>query len=145
MVDAAALRGALANEGVTVAVLGCALDAGYPAGHQALLQRIAEHGAVVSEYPPGTPPSRQRHYARQRLLAAFGAGTVIVEADVRGGALAVAQSADALEHPVMAVPGAVTSRPSLACNQLIRSGQACLVTSAADVLETIRAAQGDRW
>lgn len=143
-IDASAHRGALAADGATVVVLGCGLDAGYPAGHGALLHNIAEHGVVVSEHPPTTPPTRQRLRAQQRLLAAFGAGTVIVEADMRGGALGAAHAAASMGRAVMAVPGAITSRPSLACNQLIRAGHANLVTSAGEVLETLAAAWGDR-
>ncbi len=70
-IDGAAHRGALAASGVTVAVLGCAVDAGYPAGHVKMLERIVlSGGAVVSEYPPGTPPARHRFLVRNRLIAA---------------------------------------------------------------------------
>jgi DNA processing protein len=70
-IDGAAHRGALAAEGVTVAVLGCAVDASYPAGHVGLLNQIVRNGgAVVSEYPPGTPPARHRFLVRNRLIAA---------------------------------------------------------------------------
>lgn len=123
-IDASVHRGALAAEGVTVAVLGCGLDAGYPAGHAALLHNITEHGVLVSEHPPGTPPTRRRLHARQRLLAAI--------------------AATALGRPVMAVPGAINSRGSLACNQMIRAGQASLVTNADEVMETLASAWGDR-
>lgn len=143
-IDASARRGALAAEGVTVAVLGCGLDAGYPAGHAALLHNIAEHGVLVSEHPPGTPPTRLSLHSRQRLLAAFGTGTVIIEADVHSGALAAAEAATALGRPVMAVPGPITARGSLTCNQMIRAGQASLVTSTAEVIETLATACGDR-
>lgn len=136
-IDASAHRGALAADGVTVAVLGCALDAGYPAGHDALLGRIAERGLVLSEYPPGTPPAKHRFLVRNRLLAAMSSGTVVVEADVRSGARNTANTAEVLGKSVMAVPGPITSRTSAGCHEMIRSGQATLVTSAQEVLETV--------
>lgn len=134
-IDAAAHRGALAAEGTTVAVLGCALDAGYPAGHDALLAGVAERGLVVSEYPMGTPPARHRFLVRNRLLAALTTGTVVVEADLRSGARNTANTAAALGKAVMAVPGPITSRVSSGCHEMIRSQQATLVTSADEVLE----------
>lgn len=136
-IDAAAHRGALAAEGVTIAVLGCALDAGYPAGHDGLLRRIAERGMVLSEYPPGTPPARHRFLVRNRLLAALGAGVVVVEADVRSGARNTARIANQLGKPVMAVPGPITSRTSAGCHELIREQHAVLVTTSGDVLSTL--------
>lgn len=136
-IEAAAHRGALAAEGVTIAVLGCGLDAGYPAGHDALLQRIAETGLIVSEYPPETRPARRRLRAHLRLMAALSTGTVIVEADQRGGALGLAECTTSLDKPVMAVPGAITSRTSAPCHDLIRSGRATLVSSAQQVLDTL--------
>lgn len=143
-IPAAAHRGALAADGRTVAVLPCGLDAGYPSGHNALFQGIADNGVLVSEYPPRTPPSKQRARDRLRLLTAFGAGTVIVEADVRGGTLTIARLATALGRAAMAVPGPITSRPSLGCNQLIRDGQASLVANPADVLDSVRSARDER-
>ncbi|MGW5742097.1 DNA-processing protein DprA, partial [Amycolatopsis sp. NPDC003861] len=81
-IDGAAHAGALAADGVTVAVLGCAIDAGYPAGHVTLLNRIVRSGgAVVTEYPPGTPPARHRFLARNRLIAAS-PGLVSLSCDV---------------------------------------------------------------
>ncbi|WP_460444109.1 DNA-processing protein DprA, partial [Amycolatopsis cihanbeyliensis] len=136
-VDGAAHRGALAGGGATVAVLGCALDAGYPAGHIGLCNRIAEHGLVLSEYPPGTPPARHRFLVRNRLIAALTAGSVVVEAGARSGARNTAATAGALGKVVMAVPGPVGSATSVGCHQLIRGGEATLVASVADVLDTV--------
>ncbi|WP_216208809.1 DNA-processing protein DprA [Amycolatopsis aidingensis] len=136
-VDGAAHRGALAAGGVTVAVLGCALDAGYPAGHLGLCNRIAEHGLVVSEYPPGTPPARHRFLVRNRLIAALTAGSVVVEAGARSGARNTAATAGALGKVVMAVPGPIGSVTSVGCHQMIRAGEATLVASVADVLDTV--------
>jgi DNA processing protein len=136
-IDAASHRGALAAEWTTVAVLGCALDAGYPAGHDLLLRKIAERGLVLSEYPLGTPPARHRFLVRNRLLAALSAGTVVVEADVRSGARNTANTAGLLGKPVMAVPGPLTSRSSAGCHDMIRAQKATLVTSPAEVLELV--------
>lgn len=136
-IDAAAHRGALAAEGSTVAVLGCALDAGYPAGHDVLLRRISDRGLVLSEYAFGTPPARHRFLVRNRLLAALSGGTVVVEADLRSGARNTARIAGELGKAVLAVPGPVSSRMSAGCHQLVRSRRATLVTSAAEVAEEI--------
>lgn len=92
-IDASAHRGALAGEGATVAVLGCGVDVGYPAGHDGLFTRIVEKGLVLSEYPLGTLPARHRFRVRNRIIAALGAGTVVVEAGMRGGTLNTASTA----------------------------------------------------
>jgi len=136
-IDGAAHRGALAAEGSTVAVQACGLDRAYPAGHQKLLDRIAATGAVVSEYPPGGWPARHRFLVRNRLIAAFAAGTVVVEAGVRSGARRTAAAAAALGRVVMAVPGPVTSASSVGCHLLIHEEQAVLVTRAAEVVEAV--------
>ncbi|SDZ20289.1 DNA processing protein [Amycolatopsis xylanica] len=132
-IDGAAHRGALASEGFTVAVLGCALDAGYPAGHEGLLNRIAESGVVISEYPMGTSPAKHRFLVRNRLIAALTEGTIVVEAGQRSGARNTAATAGALGKVVMAVPGPITSAMSVGCHDLIREAHASLVTSVQDV------------
>ncbi|MFN2533936.1 MAG: DNA-processing protein DprA, partial [Pseudonocardiaceae bacterium] len=136
-IDGAAHRGALAAEGLTVAVQACGLDQSYPAGHQGLLDRIATGGAVVSEYPPGIRPARHRFLVRNRLIAAFAAGTVVVEAGVRSGARRTATAAAALGRVVMVVPGPVTSALSVGCHLLIREEHAVLVTRVEEVLEAV--------
>ncbi|MDX3193095.1 DNA-processing protein DprA [Streptomyces sp. MN03-5084-2B] len=137
-IDGAAHRGALAAEGVTVAVLGCAVDAGYPAGHVALLNRIVRSGgAVVSEYPPGMPPARHRFLVRNRLIAALTEGTLVVEAGRRSGARNTAGTAGAFGKVVMALPGPVSSGMSVGCHELIRDAKATLVSTVDEVLETV--------
>lgn len=136
-IDGAAHRGALAAEGITVAFLACGLDIDYPAGHGRLLRAIAERGAVVSEYAPGTSPRRHRFLVRNRLIAGSGQGTVVVEAGARSGAGNTATSADALGRPVMALPGRVTSATSVGCHEMVRSGKAVLVTNPAEIIELI--------
>jgi DNA processing protein len=136
-IDGAAHRGALAAEGRTVAVQACGLDRAYPAGHQRLLDRVAECAAVVSEYPPGVRPARYRFLVRNRLIAALAAGTVVVEAGVRSGARRTATAAAALGRVVMAVPGPITSALSVGCHLLVRDEQAVLVTRVAEVIEAV--------
>lgn len=135
-IDGAAHRGALAVGGPTVAVLACGSDRSYPAAHEALLERIAATGLVVSEYPPASVPARHRFLVRNRLIAALAGGTVVVEAALRSGAQRTAADAQALGRPVMAVPGPVTSGQSAGCHRLIREG-AVLVTRIEEVLEEV--------
>ena len=133
-IDAAAHRGALASDGATLAVMACGLDQLYPRCNDALLRRIRTEQLMVSEYPPGTPPSRHRFLTRNRLIAALSSATVIVEAAARSGAKNTVAWAQALGRPVLAVPGPVTSALSVTPHRLIREAQAALVTSAHDVL-----------
>lgn len=136
-IDAAAHRGALAADGPTVAFLAGGADDAYPRIHASLLDRVAERGAVVSEYPPGANPTKTRFLARNRLIAAVSQGTVIVEAVARSGARNTVSWASGCGRPVMAVPGPVTSATSYTPHRLIREEGAVLVTTAADVLEVV--------
>jgi len=136
-IDASAHRGALAGDGLTIAVLASGLSYGYPQGNQGLFAAIAAQGAVVSELPPGRGPTRPGFLIRNRVIAALSQGTVVVEAALRSGALNTARHAAELSRPLMAVPGPVTSAASAGCHELIREFGATLVTSAADVLEMI--------
>ncbi|HWM59732.1 MAG TPA: DNA-processing protein DprA [Pseudonocardia sp.] len=135
-IDGAAHRGALAVEGATVAVLACGADRAYPAVHERMLERVAATGLVISEYPPGCVPARNRFLVRNRLIAALAAGTLVVEAGMRSGAQRTAADARALGRVVMALPGPVTSGRSAGCHRLIREG-ALLVTRPEEVLEAI--------
>jgi DNA processing protein len=136
-IDAAAHRGALAAEAVTIAVLACGVDYPYPAGHADLFAAIAAQGLVVSEWPPGCHPGRIRFLIRNRVIAALGCGTVIVEAGERSGALNTARHAANLGKPLMAVPGPVTSAQSAGCHRIIREWGASCVTRAADIIELL--------
>ena len=139
-IDQAAHRGALAaaaGSAGTVAVLATGVDRAYPAAHRSLLDYIAEVGAVVSEAAPGCAPTKVRFLARNRLIAAFSRGTVVVEAAVRSGALNTASWAGGLHRAVMGVPGPVTSEPSEGVHELLRCGGATLVTTAEHVLELV--------
>jgi DNA processing protein len=136
-IDAAAHRGALAAEAVTIAVLACGVDYPYPAGHADLFAAIAAQGLVVSEWPPGRHPARMRFLVRNRVIAALSCGTVIVEAGERSGALNTARHAANLGKPLMAVPGPVTSAQSAGCHRIIRDWGASCVTRAADIIELL--------
>jgi DNA processing protein len=136
-IDAAAHRGALAAAGVTVAVLACGIDRAYPAGHARLLGSLLERGLVVSEYSPGSVPARNRFLVRNRLIAGLAAGTVVVEAGWRSGALRTASDAGLLGRPVMAVPGPVTSAMSEGSHRLLREPGTLAVTRAEEVVEAV--------
>lgn len=136
-IDAAAHRGALAVGGSTVAVLACGVDVPYPRTHAQLLERIAAGGLVVSEVPPGSRPMRAWFLERNRIIAALSAGTVVVEAAPRSGALSTASWTQKLSRETLVVPGPVTSALSAGCHTLVRDGAATLVTCVADVLEAV--------
>ena len=136
-IDACAHQGALAADGVTIAVLACGVDHAYPAGHYDLLASIAAQGVLVSEWPPGRTPNRLRFLIRNRVIAALTRGTVVVEAGLRSGALNTARHARDLHRPVMAVPGPVTSEVSAGCHKIIREWGGVCVTGAQDVLEIL--------
>ncbi len=135
-IDGAAHRAALSVDGLTVAVLAGGIDIPYPAGHSALLHRIATDGLLVTEYPPGVRPARHRFLTRNRLVAAFGGASVVVEAGLRSGAANTAAWARALGRVVGAVPGPVTSSASSGCHALLRAG-AEVITRAEDVVELV--------
>ncbi|WP_051571263.1 DNA-processing protein DprA [Cryptosporangium arvum] len=136
-IDGAAHRGALAGGGPTIAVLAGGVDVPYPLAHAGLLDRVAEEGLLISEVPLGESPQRHRFLSRNRLIAALGAGLVVVEAGARSGTSVTAERAHQLDRPLLAVPGPVTSALSVGTHRLIRDFGATLATSAEDVLETI--------
>jgi len=121
-IDAAAHQGALDRGGTTVAVLGCGVDVPYPRRNRAVYRRIAERGLIVSEYPPGTPPSPWRFPARNRVIAALADAVVVVEARARSGALITADHALDLGRDVLAVPGAPGVAAAAGTNALLKAG-----------------------
>jgi DNA processing protein len=133
-IDAAAHRGALDAAAPTVAVLAGAAETAYPASARALHRRIRAAGAIASELPPGTGSRRWMFPARNRIIAALSAMTVVVEARSRSGALLTAGHAGDLGRAVGAVPGRVTSPLSRGPHALLRAG-ARLVEGPEDVLE----------
>lgn len=134
-IDGAAHRAALGVSGKTVAFLAGGVDRAYPQGHQQLLRRIVETGAVVSEVPCGTAPTKWRFLSRNRLIAALGDATVVVEAGWRSGSLNTAGHAAALGRPLGAVPGPATSASSAGCHRLLREYDARCVTTTAEIRE----------
>lgn len=137
-IDAAAHRGVLAADGLTIAVFACGFDVTYPSSHAGLFAEIARYGLVVSELPPGATPTRGRFLIRNRAIAALTRGTVVVEAARRSGAINTARHARDLHRSVMVVPGPVTSVMSAGCHTLLREwGEAVCVTDTAEVLDLV--------
>jgi DNA processing protein len=138
-IDAAAHRAALAAAGTTVVVSAAGLDRAYPAGNATLFARAADEGLLVSESPIGCAPQRHRFLSRNRLIAAFSTGVVVVEAARRSGASNTASHGFTQGRPVMAVPGPVTSAMSAGCHDLLRREPqpALLVTGVDDVLAVV--------
>lgn len=134
-IDGMAHRAALASHGMTVAFLAGGVDRFYPSGHDALLTRIVENGAVISELPCGAPPTKWRFLQRNRLIATVSQATVVLEAGWRSGSLNTAGHASALGRPLGAVPGPVTSAASAGCHRLIREFDAVCVTNPDEMLE----------
>ncbi len=134
-IDGMAHRAALASSGQTIAVLAGGVDRFYPSGHEALLNRIVEEGAVVSELPCGAAPTKWRFLQRNRLIAAMSQATVVLEAGWRSGSLNTAGHVAALGRPLGAVPGPVTSAASAGCHRLIREFDAVCVTNADEMAE----------
>jgi DNA processing protein len=136
-IDAAAHRGALATGATTIAVLAGGVERPYPSSHAALIARIVEVGAVISEVAPGSAPTKTRFLQRNRMIATMSRGTVVIEAGLRSGSLNTARTAAEHGRVVVAVPGPVTSMMSAGCHEEIRSGMALLVTDAAEAAEAI--------
>ncbi len=140
-IDAAAHRGALAGGGPTVAVVGTGIDRVYPARHRALAHAIAAQGCVLSEWPLGTPPLPAHFPRRNRLIAALGHGTLVVEAALGSGSLITAELATQLGREVFAIPGSIHSPLARGCHALIRQG-AKLVETVEHITEELAAVWG---
>lgn len=134
--DGAAHEGCLRANGLTIAVLGCGVDIIYPPEHAGLYERIAAHGAIVSEMPLGAPPSRSSFPIRNRIISGLAVGVVVVEAAEKSGALITADHALEQGREVFAVPGSVNSTQSKGSHRLLREG-AKLVESVEDILEDL--------
>jgi DNA processing protein len=133
-IDTAAHQGALAAKGRTIAVIGSGLMDLYPPENMALAEKISTSGAVVSEYPMTFPPSQQTFPYRNRIVAGWGSGTLVVEAGLNSGALITANQALDQGRLVYAVPGQIDRATSMGSNRLIQQG-AKLVTGAGDILD----------
>jgi DNA processing protein len=132
-IDTAAHKGALDGDAKTVAFLGHGIDRIYPSANKSLAASIARQGALVSEFPLGSPPRREHFPQRNRLISGLGLGTLVVEAARRSGSLISARLAAEQGREVFAIPGSIHNPLSRGCHQLIRQG-AKLVESAQDIV-----------
>ena len=135
-VDSAAHRGALEAGGKTIAVAGTGLDRVYPARHRDLAHEIVKHGALVSEFPLGTPPLPENFPVRNRIISGLSLGTLVVEAALQSGSLITTRLANEQGREVFAIPGSIHAPQSRGCHALIRQG-AKLVETAQDILEEL--------
>ncbi len=129
-------RGAVAAGGATVSVLPYGLGVDFPVRDGSVTWAAADGGLALSEYPPDRSLTCGNPQGRNRLMACLGAGTVVVQARLRSGSRDIAKTATALGRVMMAVPGQVTSPMSAGCHELLRGGEAVMVTSGAEVLES---------
>jgi len=136
-IDAGAHRGALARSGSTVAFVCTGIDRVYPASNRELAREISRGGAIVSEFALGTPPLAANFPRRNRLIAGFSRGTLVIEATVDSGSLITARIASEQGREVFAIPGSIHSPQSRGCHRLIKEG-AKLVETVADILEELR-------
>jgi DNA processing protein len=142
-IDAACHEGALAAGGSTIAVLGCGLDVVYPRENLPLAERVAASGAVISEFPPGTPALREHFPQRNRIIAGLAHGTLVVEAARRSGSLITARLAGTAGREVFALPGSIHNPLARGCHELIRQG-AKLVECVEDVLAELKISLADQ-
>ncbi len=134
-IDGTVAVGTINALGTTVAVLGSGIDVIYPREHTSLMSRIIDYGAVITEYPPHTPPNSRNFPIRNRIISGISNGTVIVEADENSGAMITARLATKQRKPLFAVPGPVKMHTSKGTNLLLREERAMLARTAVDILE----------
>jgi DNA processing protein len=136
-IDAAAHRGGLRGQGSSVAVIGTGLDKVYPAANRDLAHALAQHGAIISEFPLGTPPLAANFPRRNRLISGMSLGCLVVEASLQSGSLITARLALEQGRDVFAIPGSIHAPQSKGCHALLKQG-AKLVEAAQDILEELR-------
>jgi DNA processing protein len=140
-IDTASHAGALDSGGTTIAVCGTGLDALYPRSNAALAGKIVQRGALISEFPLGTPPMKANFPRRNRIICGLALGTLVVEAALHSGSLITARLAAEQGREVFAIPGSIHSPLSRGCHQLIRQG-AKLIETADDIFEELRPLAG---
>jgi len=136
-IDTCAHRGCLAAGGRTIAVLGCGLDYVYPPENRTLMAKIAREGAVVTEFPLGTPPEAGHFPVRNRIISGLSQGVLVIESPLNSGTMITVNQALDQNRSVMAVPGRIDSPNAVGCHKLIRDG-ARLITCADDVIEELQ-------
>lgn len=134
-IDTIAHKGALKNNLSTVGVLGHGLDKMYPAANKNLAKEMMEHGGLLTEYATSTVGDKSHFPMRNRIVAGMSDVTIVVESDIKGGALITARIADSYNRDVAAFPGRIFDSKSSGCNELIRTNIAAMITSADDLLE----------
>jgi DNA processing protein len=135
-IDAAAHRGALRGQGSSIAVVGTGLDKVYPASNRDLAHALAQHGALISEFPLGTPPLAANFPRRNRLISGMSLGCLVVEASFQSGSLITARLALEQGREVFSIPGSIHAPQSKGCHALLKQG-AKLVETAQDILEEL--------
>jgi DNA processing protein len=140
-IDAASHQGALDVGKSTIAVMGTGLDRVYPSRHRELAHVIAEHGALVSEFPVGTAPKPENFPRRNRIISGLSLGILVVEAAIRSGSLISARCAGEQGREVFAIPGSIHNTLARGCHALIRQG-AKLVETAQDIIDELGALAG---
>lgn len=135
-IDAAAHAGALDAGGTTIAVLGTGIDTVYPPGHEALFERIANSGLVMTEFPPGEPPYPGNFPRRNRIISGLSRAVLVVEAAEKSGSLITARLAAEQGRDVMAMPGLTAGGRNRGAHALLKDG-AKLVESAVDILQEL--------
>lgn len=134
-IDTIAHKAALKNNLPTVGVLGLGLDKMYPAANKNLAREMQQQGGVLTEYASGIPGDKSHFPMRNRIVAGMSDVTVVVESDIKGGALITARVADSYNRDVAAFPGRVYDNKSSGCNELIRTNIATMITCADDLLD----------
>lgn len=135
-IDTAAHSGALDANGKTVAVLGCGVDIVYPPENRNIMDRIIKSGAVISEYPPGSPPSTIHFPSRNRIISGMSLGTLVVEAGLKSGSLITVNCALEQGREVFAIPGNINNFNSMGTNRMIKDG-AKIVLNSEDILDEL--------
>lgn len=133
-IDSSSHKGALMAEGVTICVLGCGINYNYLMTNASLRKQIADNGAVISEYPPDTPPHKYSFPKRNRIISALSQGILVVEAGEKSGALITANIALSQNKDIFAIPGDVTNAVAFGTNTLIKQG-AKAITNATEIIE----------
>lgn len=136
-IDAVSHRAALAMNMPTIAIMAGGVDRLYPSGNSELLSRVIRDGMLLSEQAPGSNPTKWRFLQRNRLIAALGSATIVVEAGKRSGAINTAHHAVELNRPLGVVPGQISSLSSQGCHNLIRDNQGSIMVSAQDAIRLV--------